>query len=185
MSETVRVYLALGSNLGERKANLRQAIALLQAHSVIRVRQVSRFYETEPVGIVDERDPQWFINAVIGIDTEFTPEQLLVVCLAVEQRLGRKRTETSTGNAPRGYVSRTMDIDILLYGDQVIELPSLKIPHPRMQERTFMMVPLMDVAPDVIHPALKKTVRVLTQTLLGNARAKQSSYTQEKRLAAV
>ena len=160
---TTRAYLALGSNLGERAGQIRQAIGLLQAHGSIRLRQISRFYETEPVNINEDRDPQWFINAVIGIDTEFTPQQLLDVCLNIERKLGRKRE--ADHDAQTGYQSRTIDIDILFYGDEIIQEPDLQIPHPRLHERAFALVPLLDISPELRHPTLNQTVQELHRSL--------------------
>lgn len=162
MSDTVRAYVALGSNMGERVSQVRQAIGLLQAHGAIRLRQISRFFETEPVGIKEERDPQWFVNAVVGIDTEFSPTELLTVCLAIERQLGRKRNERVTVD---GYLSRTMDIDILFYDERIVREPGLEIPHPRLHERTFALIPLMDVAPDLVHPVFNRTIRELYEQL--------------------
>lgn len=162
MSETVRAYVALGSNMGERVSQVRQAIGLLQAHGAIRLRQISRFFETEPVGIKEERDPQWFVNAVVGIDTEFSPSRLLSACLAIERQLGRKRDEQTLVD---GYLSRTMDIDILFYDDQIIREPELEIPHPRLHQRTFALIPLLDVAPELVHPVFNRTIRELYEHL--------------------
>ncbi|WP_373532160.1 2-amino-4-hydroxy-6-hydroxymethyldihydropteridine diphosphokinase [Vampirovibrio sp.] len=162
MSETVRAYVALGSNMGERVLQVRQAIGLLQAHGAIRLRQISQFLETEPVGIQEERDPQWFVNAVVGIDTEFSPSQLLSVCLSIERQLGRTRDQNTPVN---GYLSRTMDIDILFYGDQIISEPGLEVPHPRLHQRFFALTPMVDVAPAFIHPVLGLSIRELYDTL--------------------
>ncbi len=164
MNQTARAYVAFGSNMGERVSQIRKAIGLLQAHGAIRVRQISRFYETEPVGIKEERDPQWFVNAVVGIDTEFSPSELLSVCLSIERRLGRKREEQVTVD---GYLSRTMDIDVLFYDGQVIDEADLQIPHPRLHERSFALVPMMDIAPELLHPALGQTIRELYEQLGG------------------
>lgn len=164
MNQTARAYVAFGSNMGERVSQIRHAIGLLQAHGAIRVRQISRFYETEPMGIKEERDPQWFVNAVVGIDTEFSPSELLSVCLSIESRLGRKREEQVLVD---GYASRTMDIDILFYEDRVIQEADLTIPHPRLHERSFALVPMLDIAPDFVHPALGQTIQALYDQLQG------------------
>lgn len=164
MKQTARAYVALGSNMGERAAQVRQALGLLQAHGAIRLRQISRFFETEPVGIREARDPQWFVNAVVGIDTEFTPEELLAVCHAIEQRLGRRR-EQERPSVPGAYTSRTMDIDILFYEDRVIDEPHLIVPHPRMHQRSFTLLPMLDIAPQWVHPVLGLNMRQLYQQL--------------------
>lgn len=164
MKQTARAYVALGSNMGERAAQVRQALGLLQAHGAIRLRQISRFFETEPVGIRENRDPQWFVNAVVGIDTEFTPEELLNVCLSIERRLGRKRGLEAPAELGV-YTSRTMDIDILFYEDRVIDQPSLTVPHPRMHQRSFTLLPMLDIAPQWVHPVLQQTMQQLYQQL--------------------
>ncbi len=164
MRETVRAYVALGSNMGERVLQVRQAIGLLQAHGAIRLRQISQFLETEPVGIKEEYNPQWFVNAVVGIDTEFSPSQLLSVCMAIEGQLGRKRDQAQTTMVD-GYLSRTMDIDILFYGDNIISEPGLKVPHPRLHQRLFVLKPMMDVAPEWIHPTFNLTIGELYEQL--------------------
>jgi 2-amino-4-hydroxy-6-hydroxymethyldihydropteridine diphosphokinase len=162
--------------MGERVLQVRQAIGLLQAHGAIRLRQISQFLETEPVGIKEERNPQWFVNAVVGIDTEFSPSQLLSVCLSIERQLGRKRDQAFLVD---GYLSRTMDIDILFYGDQIISESGLKVPHPRLHQRVFVLKPMMDVAPEWIHPAFDLTIGELYKHL------KQDEPSQDPLLSAV
>ncbi len=130
----VKAYLALGSNMGERVKFLQRAVEALQATDGIKVTDVSAIYETEPVGYVDQPA---FLNMVVAIETTLQPEQLLSDALAIEQRLDRVRT---IRNGPR-----TIDIDVLLYGAESIQLPHLQIPHPAMQERAFVLVPLRDV----------------------------------------
>lgn len=165
VSKTVRAYVALGSNLGERVRQLRQAIGLLQAHGAIRIRQISRFYETEPVGLQEASEPQWFMNAVVGIDTEFSARELLNVCLEIESRMGRVRLPEEERLSLPGYQSRVIDLDILLYEHEVLNEPGLQIPHPRLHERTFALLPMVDIAPDWLHPGLGKTVRELYDAL--------------------
>jgi 2-amino-4-hydroxy-6-hydroxymethyldihydropteridine diphosphokinase len=144
-----KIYLGLGSNVGDREANLRAAVEQLQAPD-LRVLRVSPVYETEPVGYADQR---WFWNAVAEAETELFPLQLLARAGQVERALGRRR---SIPNGPR-----TIDIDVLLYGNTIMNSPSLEIPHPRMAERRFVLAPLADLAPELRHPVLRRTVREL------------------------
>ena len=132
------VYLGLGSNLGERERNIRLAVDKLNAAGVT-VQKLSTIIETDPVG----GPPQGlFLNAVAKVETTLTPQELLKTCQGIETALGRVRTDR---NGPR-----TIDIDILLYDELVIDTPDLKIPHPRMRERHFVMWPLREIAPDVM-----------------------------------
>ena len=142
------VYLGLGSNLGDRKHNLAQALELLSKHVVIE--QVSSVYETEPSGY---KEQPLFLNAVCRISTELNPEKLLRLAKKIEAKSGRV---SSFPNAPR-----PIDIDILLYDDEVISDKKLTIPHPRLVERAFVLVPLAEIDPDLVHPVNKKTVKKL------------------------
>jgi 2-amino-4-hydroxy-6-hydroxymethyldihydropteridine diphosphokinase len=146
------VYLGLGTNLGDRKQNLTQALELLSQHMVIE--NVSSVYETEPVGF--EEQPL-FLNAVCRVTTQLKPEQLLRLAKKIEAELGRK---PGPPNAPR-----PLDIDILLYGKQVISTQDLTVPHPRLAERAFVLVPLAEIAPDFIHSVSKKTVMQMLHEL--------------------
>ena len=146
------VYLSLGSNLGEREGNLQRAISALRELGT--VTGVSSPYETEPV----EFTPQpWFLNCAVVLETEMMPKQLLARVLGIEQALGRRRTQ------PKG--PRTLDIDILLFGNTVVDTPALIIPHPAMHERRFVLEPLAEIAPDARHPVLKRSVRELRDAL--------------------
>jgi 2-amino-4-hydroxy-6-hydroxymethyldihydropteridine diphosphokinase len=142
------IYLALGSNLGDRLANLKQAIAALTPQMEVRAK--SKVYETPPWGF--EEQPK-FLNQVVRATTYLDPEPLLKHLKRLEVALGRK------GSFPNG--PRLIDIDILFYDDLVLDQPSLVIPHPRLQDRSFVLLPLMDIAPDLIHPVSKKSVREL------------------------
>lgn len=131
---TERAYIGLGSNIGDRERYLQEAVRLLQEHPEVQVTGTSGCYETEPVGYV-EQDP--FLNMVIRVETTLTAERLFEQMLQAEQMLGRKR-EIRWG-------PRTIDLDLLLYGDMVQDRPDLILPHPRMLERAFVLVPLIEV----------------------------------------
>ena len=143
-----RAYLSLGSNTGDRATNLNAAITRLS--QVGKVVAVSSFYETEPVEFTSQ---PWFLNCAVAIDTDKTPNGLLQAALAIEQEMGRKRTQEKG--------PRNIDIDILLFGDEVVDEKGLKIPHPGLPARRFVLQPLAEIAPEARHPVLKKTVREL------------------------
>jgi 2-amino-4-hydroxy-6-hydroxymethyldihydropteridine diphosphokinase len=145
------VYLALGSNIGDRETNLRAAIERLPAAGIAVLRE-SAIYETEPVGYTKQR---WFLNMVVEAETGLFPMQLLTRTGKIERALGRVR---GMHNGPR-----TIDIDILLYGNAVVRAPRLEIPHPRMHERRFVLAPLADLAPDLRHPVTRYSMRQLLE----------------------
>jgi 2-amino-4-hydroxy-6-hydroxymethyldihydropteridine diphosphokinase len=147
-----RVYVSLGSNLGDREANLKTAIQRLD--EVGQVIADSSFYETEPVEFTDQ---PWFLNCVVVLETEKMPRQLLKALLKVEQAMGRRRTQNKG--------PRNIDIDILLYGDSVVDTKGLTIPHLALHERRFVLEPLVEIAPEVRHPVLNKTIRELRDEL--------------------
>lgn len=148
----MKVYLGLGANLGDRQGNVLKAVELLSQWG--QIDELSSLYETEPVGYL-EQPP--FLNAVCQLTTTLTAEELLAVAKNIESALGRIQ---SFRNAPR-----PIDIDILFCGDQVINSPQLTIPHPRLEERAFVLVPLAEIAPDLIHPVTGMTVREMMQRL--------------------
>jgi 2-amino-4-hydroxy-6-hydroxymethyldihydropteridine diphosphokinase len=148
----ILIYLGLGSNLGDLQANLRAAIAKLGADD-LRVLRVSPVYETAPVDLTDQ---PWFLNLVVEAETSLSPSDLLARILSVEAALGRVR------DIPKG--PRSIDIDILLYGAETVSAARLEIPHPRMAERRFVLAPLADLAPDIIHPVAQRTIRELLQS---------------------
>jgi 2-amino-4-hydroxy-6-hydroxymethyldihydropteridine diphosphokinase len=144
-------YLGLGSNLGNRLAFLRGAREALVNHPEIELIQASAVYETEAVG--GPPDNPLFLNTVLQVQTSLTPQQLLATCLAIETEFGRSR--------PVRWAPRTIDIDILFYADQIISEEDLTIPHPRLQERAFVLAPLIEIAPDLKHPLLERSITEL------------------------
>lgn len=148
------VYLSLGSNIGDRETHLRDAIARLGAAG--QVLSASSFYETEPVEVADQA---WFLNCAVALETTKTPEQLIGALLEIEQKMGRQRTQEKG--------PRVIDIDILLFGDAVVNSPDLTIPHPAMHRRRFVLEPLAEIAPEARHPVLKETAQELLDNLPG------------------
>lgn len=143
------IHLSAGSNLGDRGGNLQRAIDALGARDV-RVTRVSSLYETEPV---EMREQAWFLNCVVEAETELQPQLVMDALLEIERGMGRER------RVPKG--PRVIDMDILLYGLSVVRTAGLEIPHPRMAERRFVLVPFAEIAPGVQHPVFKKTIAEL------------------------
>ena len=150
-------YLGLGSNLGNRMAFLRSGRDALADRSAIVLIRAAGVYETEAVG--GPPDNPFFLNTALQIETSMTPQQLLATCLAIEDEFGRSR--------PVRWAPRTLDIDILFYADQVVCEENLSIPHPRLQERSFVLAPLREIAPDLRHPLLDQTISELAAASAG------------------
>jgi 2-amino-4-hydroxy-6-hydroxymethyldihydropteridine diphosphokinase len=145
------VYLALGSNVGNREENLREAMRRLQQAGVV-AKRASSIYETAPVDYLDQA---WFLNSVLEAETDLPPQELLRRLRDIESAMG--------SNKPFAKGPRLIDLDILLYGDETIATPDLQVPHPRMLQRRFVLVPLAEIAPDYRHPSWQGTVPELLQ----------------------
>lgn len=142
------VFVLLGSNLGDRELLVNQACKMMEERCGEIVAK-SRLYESEPWGFKSEH---WFLNQVVKMETSLSPDALMLELLAIEKELGRDRTTPH-----EGYVSRPIDLDILYFGNKIIETQLVTAPHPRLHQRRFTLLPLCDVAPDFVHPTLKKT----------------------------
>ena len=148
------IYIGIGANLGDREKTLQEATDILNAKPEIAVVATSAVYETAPIGVVDQ---PYFLNAVLQIHTSLSARSLLNCLLATERKFGRVR-ETRWG-------PRTLDLDILLYRDAIINQPGLQVPHPHLHERAFVLVPLCDLKPDLKHPVLGQSIQFLTKSL--------------------
>ena len=149
-------YVALGSNLGDKEANLRKALELLEERGV-EVVKTSSFICTEPYGVTDQ--PQ-FLNGVCEVRTSLVPLALLHTLLEIEQEMGRVRL--------RHWGERNIDLDLLLYEDVVLDTEELKLPHPDMQNRDFVLLPLAEIAPELVHPILQKSIEELSNLYISN-----------------
>ena len=141
-------YLSMGSNLGHREENIKSALKMLGQEA--RILKVSSLYETDPVGY---KDQPWFLNCVCSVETDLSPQALLKLAKTIEKSLGRKPT--------RRFGPRLIDIDILFYDDLILDSPDLTIPHPRLAERAFVLVPLKEIAPNLVHPLSGLTIEEL------------------------
>lgn len=150
-----RVYIGIGSNLGDRRANVMEAVERMRGLPTTKVVRSSSLYESEPHG--DAKT--WFVNSVIELDTDLLADPLLKRLKAIEEAMGRKRVKG------KRWGSRIIDLDILLFDQDVLEKRSLKIPHPEMHKRRFVLMPLAELAPHVVHPQLGQSVSSLLATL--------------------
>lgn len=148
-------YVGIGSNLGDKEENIRKSINLMGKKCEIL--KISSLYETEPVGYADQ---EWFLNCVVKVNTSMNPEELLEFLLSIEKDLGRAKT---IKNGPR-----TIDLDILFYGDKIINKNNLIVPHPRLHERLFALEPLMEISPELVHPVLKKSIKEIHSNIVRN-----------------
>ena len=149
-------YLCLGSNIGDKIGYVQQAVKLLTSTGLVTVVRTSALYETEPWG---NKDLDWFVNGVIEVKTKLSPRELLEHCKNTERKMGR-----TTGNTDK-YEARIIDIDILFYGDLIVDEPDLKIPHEHLHERAFAIVPLLELIPDYEHPKFNKSLLDLHEEL--------------------
>lgn len=149
-------YLCLGSNLGDKIGYVQQAVKMLTTSGMVSVVRSSAFYETQPWG---NPNLEWFVNAVIEIKTKLSPRELLELCKNTEIQMGRQKSSSLD------YENRNIDIDILFYGDLIVDEPDLKIPHEHLHERAFAIVPLLELIPDYEHPKYKKSLLQLHDDL--------------------
>jgi 2-amino-4-hydroxy-6-hydroxymethyldihydropteridine diphosphokinase len=164
----VRAFISLGSNFGDRVGFVQQAMQLLKDIPGVAVKDTSSLYETEPMGIGNR---QWFVNAVTAIDTTLTAEQLLRACKDIEDRLLKlhaphpddSHPDYTPNSFPDG--QRVIDLDILFFGDEIHDTDQLRIPHPNINHRSYALVPLLEIGPDFVHPALRKTVTQIHESL--------------------
>ena len=154
------LYLGLGSNLGDKRHHLLQAVALI-SEQVGRIVCLSRFYETQPWGYVSNNT---YLNAALGVETSLSPLEVLSITQNIERELGRQKKSMN-----REYFDRPIDIDLLLMDDLVIDSDALTLPHPLMHERLFVLEPMVEIAPTIIHPVLQKTICELYNVLFKSA----------------
>lgn len=147
-------YIGLGSNLGDREENLRRALEMMDGLPGTRVLRVSSLYRTEPVGVTDQPE---FLNLAVELETELEPKALLISLQKIEDDLGRVRQVR--------WGSRTIDLDIIYYGDRIVEEPKLEVPHPRANQRAFVLEPLAEIAPDLVDPVTGRSVKEMLEEL--------------------
>jgi len=142
-------FVGLGTNMGDKRANIKKAIAVLGGMKTVHIAGVAPVYRTAPVGYTAQ---DWFLNTVVKVETYLSPRELLAKLLGIEEKMGRKRTIR--------WGPRVIDLDLLLYGDRVVKEKDLVVPHPRLTERAFVVVPLADLAPDLILPGGKRAAQL-------------------------
>ena len=150
MQEPVFILLSLGANIGDRYANITKAVDLLSSSGIIAGIKSSSIYETEPVGFTNQ---PWFLNSVVSGYTSLSPDIIIGVIKNIQELIGRKQREK--------WHEREIDIDVLLYGNEIIKTDLITIPHPRMHERRFVLVPASEIAGDIVHPEFKKSIKQL------------------------
>jgi len=158
-------YIGLGSNLGRKKANIRRAVKLLSKKKDIKILKVSSLYETEPVGYVKQ---DWFVNTCLKAETNLSPRQLLNTLKDIEKQLKKKKKFIRWG-------PRTVDLDILLYDNLRLKTKDLVIPHPEMHKRAFILIPLIELEPNLVHPKKRKSILELLANLKRNKEVKRLS----------
>jgi 2-amino-4-hydroxy-6-hydroxymethyldihydropteridine diphosphokinase len=162
----MKAYVGLGSNLGEREQHLKAALTAIASLPETRLGRVSSLYDTAPVGDLDQPN---FLNAVAQVETGLTARQLLWNLLLIERRLGRVR------HPSRRYAPRVIDLDLLVFGDQVLESDELVVPHPEMHRRGFVLAPLTEIEPGLVHPLLGRTMLELFEALEDRPRLRPTS----------
>jgi 2-amino-4-hydroxy-6-hydroxymethyldihydropteridine diphosphokinase len=160
----MKAFIGLGSNLGDREANIRQALQFLEQLPETTIVRGSSLYDTEPVGVSDQPN---FLNGVVQIETHLAPRQLLWNLMLIERRLGRVRTQQ--------WGPRVIDLDLLLYGEEVVDEDDLQVPHPLMTQRSFVMVPLVEIEPLLVHPVTNQTMLSILQRLGADPLVKHGS----------
>jgi 2-amino-4-hydroxy-6-hydroxymethyldihydropteridine diphosphokinase len=160
----MKAFIGLGSNLGDREANIRQALQFLEQLPETTIVRGSSLYDTEPVGVSDQPN---FLNGVVQIETHLSPRRLLWNLMLIERRLGRVRT--------RQWGPRVIDLDLLLYGEEVVDEDDLQVPHPLMTQRSFVMVPLVEIEPLLVHPVTNQTMLSILQRLGADPLVKHGS----------
>jgi len=158
-------YICIGSNLGDRLGYIREAIRRIEQSKEIKISKTSSVYETQPT---EYKDQPWFLNIVLELETMLKPLNLLELLLHIESQIGRKKT--------RRYGPRNIDLDILLYDDLLVSSDKLTLPHPRMHERRFVLVPLAEIAPQVIHPLKKKSIEELLEELSTHSTSEKDKF---------